>query len=114
MHLGLSCGKKSRLRLAFVWGAWALLALAVLLYIAGYAHNVPYYDEWEMVPVVSGARPVDSGWLWQARNDHRIPLPKLALLAPYRLGGWDFRVGMYANALLLAAEKDRRTPSHGY
>jgi hypothetical protein len=99
MHLGLSCRKESRLRLAFVWGTWALLALGVLLYIAGHAHNVPYYDEWVMVP---GEQPVDAGWLWQAHNDHRIPLPKLVLLTLYHLSGWDFRVGMYANALLLA------------
>ena len=82
-----------------------MLALAVLLYIAGHAHNVPYYDDWVMVPVLSGAQQVDAGWLWQAHNDYRIPLPKLVLLALYHLSGWDFRVGMYANALLLAAER---------
>jgi hypothetical protein len=79
------------------------LALAGVLYIAEYAHNVPYYDEWiGMVDVLSGAQPVDAAWLWQAHNDHRIPIPKLALVALYYLSGWDFRVGMYANVLLLA------------
>src|SRR3989442_1390482 len=97
-HMGLSCRKEGRLRVAFVWGTWAFLALAVVLYIAGYGHNVPYYDEWVMVDVLRGAQPVDAAWLWQAHNDHRIPIPKMVLLALYHLSGWDFRVGMYANA----------------
>jgi hypothetical protein len=96
-------GKESRLRVAIVLGTWVFLALAVVLYIAGYAHNVPYYDGWTMVDVLSGAQPVDAAWLWETRNDHRIPIPKLVLLALYHLSGWDFRVGMYANAMLLAA-----------
>jgi hypothetical protein len=102
MHVGLICRKESRLRPAFVCGTWALLALALLLYIVGYAHNVPYYDDWTMLGVLRGAQAVDSAWLWQAHNDHRIPVPKLALLALYHVSGWDFRAGMYANALLLA------------
>jgi len=102
MHMGPSYRNASRLRVAFVLGAWAFLALAAVLYIAGYAHNVPYYDDGVMVDVLAGAQPVDAEWLWQAHNDHRIPIPKLVLLALYHLSGWDFRVGMYANAMLLA------------
>ena len=81
MHMGPSYRNESRLRVAFVLGTSAFLALAVVLYIAGYAHNVPYYDGWVMVDVLSGAQPVDAAWLWQPRNDHRIPIPKLVLLA---------------------------------
>jgi hypothetical protein len=93
----------NRLRGALVWGTCALLAAAVVLYIIEYAHNIPYYDEWSIVDVLSGARPLDGDWLWQPRNDHRIPIPKLILLVLYHVSGWDFRVGMFANAVLLAA-----------
>ena len=93
---------ENRLRVAFVLGIWGFLALTVVLYIAEYGHNVPYYDGWSMVDVLRGTQPVDAAWLWQAHNDHRIPIPKMVLLALYHLSGWDFRVGMYANATLLA------------
>ena len=43
------------------------------------------------------------GWLWSEHNGHRIPLPKLLLLAAYKFTGSDFRVGMYANVLALGA-----------
>jgi hypothetical protein len=102
MHLSPRYRDESKLRVAFVLGTWAFLTLAVVLYIVGYAHNVPYYDEWGMVHVLSGVQPVDARWLWEAHNDHRIPAPKMVLLALYYLSGWDFRAGMYANALLLA------------
>ncbi|GAB2564031.1 hypothetical protein GCM10027085_65020 [Spirosoma aerophilum] len=48
-------------------------------------------------------QPVDAGWLWSQHNEHRIPLPKLVLIALYSLSGWDFRAGMYFNIVLLAA-----------
>lgn len=103
MHLGPRYQNESKLRVAFVTGTCALLTLAAVLYIARYAHNVPYYDEWGMVHVLSGVQPIDAGWLWDAHNGrHRIAVPKLALLTLFDLGGWDFRAGMYANVLLLA------------
>jgi hypothetical protein len=103
MHLCPSYWDESKLRVAFVLGTCALLALAAVLYIVSYAHNVPYYDDWSMLDVLSGAQPVDAGWLWDAHNGrHRILVPKLVLLALYDLSGWDFRSGMYANVALLA------------
>jgi hypothetical protein len=79
------------------------MVVGALLYIVRYAHDVPYYDGWSMVEVLGGQQPVDAGWLWQPRNEHRIPLPKLVLLGLYSMSGWDFRAGMYFNVLLLAA-----------
>ncbi len=102
MQMGPSYRNESRLQVAFVLGTWAFLVLAALLYIARYAHNVPYYDDWVMVDVLSGAQAVDAAWFWHPHNDHRIAIPKLVLLALYHLSDWDFRAGMYANAMLLA------------
>jgi hypothetical protein len=79
------------------------MLVGALLYVVRYAHDVPYYDGWSMVEVLGGQQPVDAGWLWQPRNEHRIPLPKLVLLGLYSMSGWDFRAGMYFNVLLLAA-----------
>ncbi len=87
----------------FVWGLWAALFVADLGLVAAYGQNVPHVDDWALVPYVAGAAPVTAAYLWEQHNEHRLPLPKLALLALARLSGGDFRAGMYASAALLGA-----------
>jgi hypothetical protein len=86
-----------------VWGLWTTMLLLALFYVARYGANAPYYDEWSMVAVLEDTRSVDAAWLWMPHNDHRIPLPKLALLGLYGISGWNFRAAMFANVLLVAA-----------
>ena len=95
---GLACGASW-----FVWGVWGAMLLAALAFVWKFGSNVPYWDEWEMVPLLAGEQAVSPGWLWSEHNGHRIPLPKLLLLAAYKFTGSDFRVGMYANVLALGA-----------
>ncbi|MEJ7636691.1 MAG: hypothetical protein WKF75_01575 [Singulisphaera sp.] len=63
--------------------------------------NVPFWDDWNLVPLLTGHRRISAAWLWELHNEHRIPLPKLALLASYKLSGNDFRSGMFFNVLAL-------------
>ena len=74
-----------------------------LLYVGIYGHNIPFYDEFSMVDMLTGGRHADLEWLWKPHNDHRIPVPKLILLALYKISGSDFRVGMYFTIFLLSA-----------
>ena len=87
----------------FVWGVWAVVLLADLWLVSRFGSNVPYWDEWSMVPVLAGEQAVTPAWLWNSHNGHRIPVPRLVLLALYGLTGDDFRAGMYFNVLILAA-----------
>jgi hypothetical protein len=87
----------------FVWGVWALMLLAGLAFVWQYGRNVPFWDEWNMVPILTGERPVDAAWLWSEHNGHRIPLPRLLLVGLYKLTGSDFRAGMYFNVAALGA-----------
>jgi hypothetical protein len=87
----------------FVWGVWGGLLVAALALVAAYGRNVPFQDEWEVVPQVAGEQPVTPAWLWAQHNDHRIPLPKLLLMGLYRLTDYDLRAGMVLNTLLLGA-----------
>src|SRR4051812_11583709 len=87
----------------FVWSVWALMCIAALAFVGTFGRNVPYWDEWAMVPFLSGDQAVDARWLWSEHNGHRIPLPRLFLLMLYKLTGADFRAGMYFNVLALAA-----------
>jgi hypothetical protein len=87
----------------FVWGVWALALIAALTFLAEYARDIPYYDELSMIPVLTGDQPVSLRWLWSDHNGHRLPVPRLLLLALHRLTNTDFRAGMYFNVFAMAA-----------
>jgi hypothetical protein len=88
----------------FVWGVWGLMVLAALGYVAKYAINVPYADEWDtVVPVITGEEPLSLHYLWKQQNEYRIPLIKVILVGLAKLTHCDFRAGMYASVLSLAA-----------
>jgi hypothetical protein len=87
----------------FVLGTWALLLLAALAYVASYGRNVPFWDDYSVVPVLAGEAPAPAAWLWQQHSEHRVPLQKLVILLLLRATGADFRSGMVFSVLLLGA-----------
>src|SRR5262249_22179974 len=54
-------------------------------------------------PHATGNGAPTAGWLWALHSEHRLPLPRLVLLALLELTGLDFRAGMVVNALALAS-----------
>ena len=86
----------------FVWSVWALLLLAALGCVGIYGHNVPVYDEFDVVPHVSSDISTIPSWLWEQYNEHRAPLPKLILIALVRSSGRDLRSGMVFNVSAMA------------
>ena len=86
----------------FVWGLWGILTAGALVFVWSLGPNVPVFDDFDVVEVVAGARPLTLGWLWSLHNEHRVPLPKLILLLLYRGSGNDFRAGMFFNVFALA------------
>ena len=89
-HLFLGASDRDWGTPTFVWGGWALMLLATLMFVMRYGSNIPYGDEWWMVPQLTGDKPVNASWLWEQHNEHRNPLPKLILVGLFRLTG-DFR-----------------------
>jgi hypothetical protein len=85
------------------WGTWAAMLLAALLFVSRYGSNVPSWDDWDMIPVLTRHQPVTWDWLWSQHNEHRVPLPRLVFLGLDRLLGVDMRVTMYFDVLLMAA-----------
>ena len=55
-----------------------------------------------MVPPLVGQEPNLPEWLWAQNNEHRLPLQKAVYLALLKISGGDFRVGMFADTLMLA------------
>src|SRR5262245_3196368 len=92
----------SRAATIVVWVVWGALLAAGLALVAHYGSNVPSWDEWDMVPTLTGAQPVSAEWLWSQHNEHRVPLPRLVLLAVNCFGP-DFRIAQVLNVLALAA-----------
>jgi hypothetical protein len=92
-----------RLAALLVWAVWGAMTAALLGYVAAFARDVPWWDDWDLVPVLSGQEPPSAAWLWEPHNEHRIPVPKLIHLALASPAGADFRAVPYLNALALSA-----------
>jgi hypothetical protein len=92
-----------RLAALLVWATWGAMTAALLGYVAAFARDVPWWDDWDLVPVLSGEEPASAAWLWEPHNEHRIPVPKLIHLALAAPDGADFRTVPYLNALGLSA-----------
>jgi hypothetical protein len=94
---------RPRLGAALAWGVWIAMSAAALLLLARFASNVPSWDDWDMVPVLTHNQPVTWDWLWSQHNEHRVPLPRLLFLGLNRLTVTDMRVTMYFDVLVMAA-----------
>jgi hypothetical protein len=84
------------------WLTWAAATAAAVIFVLLLGSNVPYWDEWELVPAATGHQRIDVGFLWSLHNEHRIPLAKLVYLALFA-GSHDFRSGALFQVLALAA-----------
>lgn len=89
--------------LIFALLVWLTMLAAALTLIAIYGSNVPSWDDWDMVPTATDHQPVTAKWLWSQHNEHRVPIPRLLLLAMLRLTRIDFRTGMYFSVVATAA-----------
>src|SRR5215212_10152049 len=90
-----------RLTRRVLLAAWAALTVAALGFLYSFGVNVPYADEWEFVPALTGHEPVGP-WVWKQHNEHRLPLPRLIDLVLFRVTH-DFRAGMVLQVGMLSA-----------
>ena len=79
---------------------WAFATLAALSFVLFLGTNAPYADEWEFVPALVGDEP-QLPWLWQQHNEHRLPLPRLVVLALFK-ATHDFRAGSVLQVVMLS------------
>ncbi len=86
----------------FVYGVLAVLSIGLVYYVMKFGRNVPFWDDWEMVPGLTGNEPTGWSWIWHPQNEHRIPITRLVVLVVWRLTG-DLRVVMVLTSLILAA-----------
>jgi len=92
-----------RIASLIVWGTWSTMLVVALFFIGQYGSNVPSWDDWDMVPALTGAQPITASWLWSQHNEHRVPLPRLLLLGLHRITGINFRTPMFFSVFALGA-----------
>jgi hypothetical protein len=92
----------ARWALAGVLGIWAFMTASILVCIVRYGRNLPWREDWGMVPALVGKEPNLFEWLWAQNNEHRLPLQKGAYLILLKIAGGDFRIGMIVNTLMIA------------
>jgi hypothetical protein len=80
-----------------------LLLLAALWFSFTHASPLPYGDEYELTPVLTGHQPLSLTYLLSRHNEHRLPLSRLALHAVLPMVGYDFRYAAMALPLCLGA-----------
>ena len=95
--------RSDRPALALSLLVWLVMLTAAIVLVAVNGRNVPCWDDWDLVPAMTGQQPVTAQWLWSQHNEHRVPVPRLLMLALLRLGPADFRAGMYYNVFAAAA-----------
>jgi hypothetical protein len=93
-----------------MWVPWTIaILLAIMpvvhtaLLVARYHINVPYLDQWWLLPVIlrdreSGALPWD--YLWHQNAEHRLFFPKLVMVWLARYSGWNLRWELVANFVI--------------
>lgn len=77
------------------------MGFIALAHVGIFASPVPTWDDWDLVPVLTGREPFDLEWLWTQHNEHRIPLPKLLHILLGRATG-DGRSAIVLGVAMLA------------
>lgn len=85
------------------WGVWAAMTVGILAYLAHYTRNIPYMDDFPVVPVLTGDQPLTVEWAWSQHNEHRPLVPRLIVVGLFRLVASDFRLPRFVNAGLMSA-----------
>ncbi|MFO1323732.1 MAG: hypothetical protein U1F15_06680 [Burkholderiales bacterium] len=79
-------------------------AAALAAYVAVFGRNVPYFEDWTLVPVLAGAQAWSVPWLTEVTvAEHRFPLAKLALYPLWTASGGDFRSALWLDAVIVVA-----------
>ncbi len=93
-------GRRSFLTIAFF-----LPAALVANFVWRFGVDVPYWDQWELVPPLQDLLGGRLTWaeLFAQHNEHRILFPRLLMLGLARLTRWDIRTEMWASVVLLGA-----------
>lgn len=90
------------------WTAPLIVSLipfvALVVVVARCAVDVPYMDEWELVPLLQkfDAGTLTFGDVWAQHNEHRLFFPYLIMLGLAQFTSWNIRAEVFLNLVLAA------------
>ena len=90
-----------------VWAVWVTMTAATILFIRHYARNIPYMDDFKLVPIMTGHEPLSLHWLRSQHYEDRPLGFRLIAVSVCRFTANDFRSG-----LLATVPCDRRSDQH--
>jgi hypothetical protein len=88
--------------LIFVGAVWAAMALSALWFAWACGSEYPFFDDFDLIPHLTGYKPVTVSWLWSQHEEHRLFLARLLMLACLKLSGGDFRATCVLNVAMMA------------
>ncbi len=70
--------------------------------VARYGVDVPVWDQWQFAMLVADAAEgrIDAGAIWAQHNEHRLVVPRIAMLALATASGWNVRWELAANLVV--------------
>jgi hypothetical protein len=89
-------------RALIVWSTWVAATCTALWYVRQYGRNLPFWEDFFVVPVMTGHEPMSFQWAAAQYNEHRAVIPKLILAVLLRAIP-DFRSGLYLNVALMSS-----------
>ncbi len=86
----------------FVWGVWAGMVAIAIWHFVYFTRNMPWAEDWLLIAAMTGHEADLGSWLWTQNNEHRLPLPRLAMLALLKVTGGNFRSAAIFNIAMVA------------
>lgn len=82
--------------------AMILPAVLVFHYIRKFGLTIPYYDQWELVPLLEKMHnhTLTLSDLWRQHNEHRIIFPKILMLVLAHFSNWNIFLELCANMVI--------------
>ncbi len=103
----LDQSRRGRIRdlagLVIAWTVWVAMTFCLFFFVRQYSRNMPFMDDFNMVPVLTGSAPVTLDWAWSQHHEHRPLISRLILVGLSRFIDRDFRTARYVNVGLLSA-----------
>lgn len=70
-----------------LWGISAILLAGLAAYVVRYGRNMFYWDDYELVPGLTGHQPVDLHWFFTWQNEHLVAMVRFIFFAVWKLTG---------------------------
>lgn len=87
------------------WLAFVLItapAIYLTWFVYTYTVNVPFWDQWEIVPIIQNINDGNLNWndFWKQHNEHRLLLPRIIMITSAYLTNWNLKTETLISIML--------------